>query len=111
MVVTHSIFLFLALAQHTLASNGRSCTDFTVSVDVHANNTVYDIPRVDSNIDAVDFIRNIAVWSAPNSTSRIRAPRPVNQKFNISACLCVPLRGTKAGILHVATHGFGFDKR
>jgi hypothetical protein len=111
MAITHSIISFLALAHHTLASNGRSCTDFTVPVEVHANNTVYDIPRVDNNIDAVDFIRNIVVWSAPNSTSRIRGPRPVNQKFNISARLCVPLHGAKAGILQVATHGFGFDKR
>ncbi|KAF2813704.1 uncharacterized protein BDZ99DRAFT_506636 [Mytilinidion resinicola] len=95
---------FLALARSSLAYNPRPCIGFKVPVEVQANNSIYDIPRVDSNVDAVDLVRNLVVWSGPNATSRITAPRPVHQTFSISARLCVPDGGAKASILQIATH-------
>ncbi|RDW65739.1 alpha/beta hydrolase [Aspergillus mulundensis] len=91
----------------------RSCVDLALSLPIKANNSIYDIPRVDNNIDAVDFVWDLDHWSAPNATERIRGPKPVDQTFTISAQLCVPQapNAEKADILQIATHGFGFDKR
>ncbi len=36
----------------------RNCVDLVVPVTAFANNTKYDIVRVDSNIDAVEFTRD-----------------------------------------------------
>jgi hypothetical protein len=101
----------VALARSCGAHNQRPCIDFKVPVEVQANNSIYNVPRVDSLVDAVDLIWNLAEWAAPNATSRITAPRPVDQTFSISARLCVPNGGAKVSILQVATHGLGFDKR
>jgi pimeloyl-ACP methyl ester carboxylesterase len=93
--------------------NARTCIDFQAIVNVQANNSVYDVYRVDSNIDAVDLAWNMTAWTSPNVTQRELGPHPVNQSFSISARLCVPpnTSGPKAGILQIATHGVGFDKR
>jgi len=109
MNLTILIASFLVLARSSLAHDGRPCIDFKVAVVVQANNSIYDIPRVDSNVDAVDLIWDLAVWSQP--TSRVLSPRPVDETFSISARLCVPDDGAKSSILQVATHGLGFDKR
>ena len=106
--------LLLGFAPLSIASsshNRGSCIDFKVPVAVKANNSIYNIPHVNNNIDAVDLVWNIDTWSSPNASTRVIRPRPVQQTFSISARLCVPAHGTKANILQIATHGLGFDKR
>ncbi|KAL2825347.1 Alpha/beta hydrolase family-domain-containing protein [Aspergillus cavernicola] len=92
----------------------RSCIDLDLSVPVTANNSIYDVPRVDNNIDAVDLIWDLDRWTAPATADRITAMKTVQQTFTISVQLCVPDDyddSEKANILQIATHGFGFDKR
>lgn len=105
------IISFLAFARSSVAHDQRPCIDFKVAVAVQANNTIYYVPRVDSNVDAVDLVWNLTVWSGLNATARVKAPNPVQGTFGISARLCVPFGQPKAGILQIATHGLAFDKR
>ncbi|KAL4998452.1 Alpha/beta hydrolase family-domain-containing protein [Aspergillus recurvatus] len=93
------------------SNTSRPCVDLHLSLPITANNSIYDIARVDSNIDAVDYVWDLDRWSAPNSTERIRGVRPVHETFALSAQLCVPRDSNKADILQIATHGLGFDKR
>lgn len=44
------------------------------------------MPRVDNNIDAIDWTPNITTWSTPNSTLRNTGPMPVDLSSFV-ACL------------------------
>ncbi|KAL5041832.1 hypothetical protein BDW71DRAFT_217378 [Aspergillus fruticulosus] len=100
-----------AVAPTPRSNHARPCVDLHLSLPITANNSIYDVLRVDSNIDAVDYVWDLDHWSAPKPTKRIRGLRPVHETFAISAQLCVPQNSDKADILQIATHGFGFDKR
>jgi hypothetical protein len=93
-------------------SNFKHCVQLEVPVPVIATNYHYTMPRVDSNIDAIDWTVNVTTWSSLKASERVTGPVPVDRTFDISAQLCVPShKGTKADILQIATHGLGFDKR
>ena len=90
----------------------RSCVQLEVPVSVDTTTTKWLQPRVDSNIDAIDWTVNVTTWSTPGAAQRVIAPVPINRTFSISAQLCVPSqKGTKASILQIGTQGLGFDKR
>ncbi len=90
----------------------KQCVELEVPIPVLATNHHYTMPRVDSNIDAVDWTLNVTTWSTPSAAERVTALVPVDRTFKISAQLCVPRqRGAKADILQIGTHGLGFDKR
>lgn len=73
----------------------------------------YEMPRVDSDIDAIGWELNVTTWSAPSFLERNTGPVSVDRTFNISAQLCVPSAegGPKAGFLQIATQGLAWDKR
>lgn len=89
----------------------KQCVQFEVPLLVTANNSRFDLPRVDNNIDAVDWVWDLTTWSHMSENGRITGVIPVNDTFTISAQLCIPSQGDKAEILQIATHGVGFDKR
>lgn len=89
----------------------KQCVQFEVPLLVTANNSRFDLPRVDNNIDAVDWVWDLTTWSHMSENGRITGVIPVNDTFTISAQLCIPSQGKKAEILQIATHGVGFDKR
>ncbi|KAL4782793.1 Alpha/Beta hydrolase protein [Aspergillus varians] len=90
-------------------SSSRPCTNLNLAVAVSANNSIYGVPRVDNNIDAVDLIWDLERWTAPALADRITGVHPVDETFTISAQLCVP-RDSDGKTLQIATHGFGFEK-
>jgi hypothetical protein len=106
---------FLALAGSSVAipslNTERPCINFTIPVAVDAKNNKWNVPRVDQAIDAADFTLQFERWSAPNLTERLEGLRHVQQNFSISATLCVPEDGKKKDILHIASHGGGFNKQ
>ncbi|KXX73987.1 hypothetical protein MMYC01_209023 [Madurella mycetomatis] len=94
------------------AATTKRCVQLEVPVPIVATNHHYIMPRVDNNIDAVNWAINVTTWSTPVAAERVTGPVLVDSTFNINAQLCVPSRkGTKAEILQIATHGLGFDKR
>jgi hypothetical protein len=94
-------------------NRGRSCVTFDIAVPVTAENSIYETPRVDNNIDAVDWIWDLETWTSPNITERIKGVKKIQDTFSINAQLCVPKdkKADKSGILQIATHGFAFDKQ
>ncbi|KAJ9609116.1 hypothetical protein H2200_006887 [Cladophialophora chaetospira] len=89
----------------------RPCIELRIPVHVVANNSQYQMPRVDSTIDYVDWVWFTERWSALTSAELVTGAIPVNQTFTIHGQLCIPPGGSKADILQIATHGGGFDGR
>lgn len=110
--------LLLALAVGLLATSSkaapshahRSCINLNLSVPVTANNSIYDITRVDKNLDLPEFVWDLERWTAPPLPDRIKGVYTVTQNFTINAQLCMPEKSDKENILQIATHGFGFEK-
>lgn len=93
-------------------TNTKRCVELEVPVPVVATNQIFDQPRVDSTIDAIDW----TVWVSTRTTlparDRVIKDNPIKDIFKINAQLCVPSdKGPKADILQIATPGLGFDKR
>ncbi|KAL4886801.1 Alpha/Beta hydrolase protein [Aspergillus karnatakaensis] len=118
MIPLLSLAAFAALTGSTVAApadttttthHERQCTTFDLQIPVTAENVLFDIPHVDNSIDAVDFVWDLQRWTAPNITDRIIGPVTVEDTFTINAQLCVP-KHAPGNILHIATHGFGFEK-
>jgi hypothetical protein len=79
-----------------------------------ANNAIYDIPRVDSNIEAVEYALQADTWSTPVSSKRIKKNITIEDTFSMHAQLCTPnapQAPPKSSLLQIATHGLVFDKR
>ncbi|KAM7218902.1 hypothetical protein V8F06_005782 [Rhypophila decipiens] len=90
----------------------RACVELEVPVSIDTTAIKWLQPRVDSNVDAVDWVANATTWTSPNMTESMIGTITVRQTFKINGQLCVPPKGSKrSDILHLATHGGGFDKR
>lgn len=99
------------LAAPTTAGFLKECVQLDIPLPINATNYHYAYPRVDSNIDAVDWVWNLTTWSHGASEDHMTGVIPINDTFIISAQLCIPAQGAKSNILQLATHGIGFDKR
>jgi hypothetical protein len=89
----------------------KQCVDLEVPVSVSALIYRIDAPRVNSNIDAAEWVRNLTTWSSPKLAERIIDRKPVNATYSISGQICVPMDGEKKDILQIATHGIAFNKQ
>lgn len=92
-------------------SFSKECVRLEIALPINATNYYFNYPRVDNNIDAVDWVWNLTTWSHGNTTEHITGVNPVNATFTIDAQLCIPPHGEKSDILQIASHGIGFDKR
>ena len=111
----------LAFARETLAAAhqkppqpNRVCQQFDIPVPVSATNARYDIPRVDSNIDATNYALNSDTWSSPTPPRRVIENITIADTFIINAQLCTPRSPSsknKKDVLQIATHGLVYDKR
>ncbi|KAL4804684.1 Alpha/Beta hydrolase protein [Aspergillus unguis] len=105
----------LSNAAPSPSSHHRACINLNLALPVKANNTIFDVPRVDNNIDSVDLVWDLQRWTAPDPADRVLGFHTVDETFQISAQLCIP-QGSATGanasnVLQIATHGFGFDKK
>lgn len=106
------------LAKGILTTSGatsnitRQCIQFEASIPVVATNLIVTQPRIDSNIDAIDWTLNVTTWSTQSAPDRIIGYKNVSQAFTVNAQLCLPSENaSKADILQIATHGNAWDKR
>jgi hypothetical protein len=113
LLLSHNSFATPTTASTSNKVPGISCAQWTLPVAATADNVIFDVPRVDNNIDAANYAWYQDTWSTPNLTERTKSILPVDDTFGINVQLCVPTASTesKAEILQIATHGFGFDKR
>ncbi|KAB5582906.1 hypothetical protein GE09DRAFT_284933 [Coniochaeta sp. 2T2.1] len=88
----------------------RQCVQLEVPIKLSSfTTTTWNQPRVDSSIDAVDWVDWMTTWTTPEN--KASGKTMINQTFKINGQLCVPTKGTKSDIVQLATHGVGFDKR
>ncbi|KAK3352477.1 Alpha/beta hydrolase family-domain-containing protein [Lasiosphaeria hispida] len=90
----------------------RSCVEIEVPVSIDTTAIKWLQPRVDSNIDAVDWVNYQTTRTSPNNTQSMIGQITVKETFKINGQLCAPPKGSaRSEILQIATHGGGFDKR
>ena len=100
-----------ASASARSATPARYCVHLQIPVHVVTTNTHYNQPRVDSNLDAIDWTVKTTTWNF-NWNVQANGTKHVDEIFGINAQLCVPSQKTKkSSILQIATAGQGFDKR
>jgi pimeloyl-ACP methyl ester carboxylesterase len=92
-------------------TNARPCVQLEVPVAIDTTTIKWLQPRVDNNIDAVDWVDNITSRTSPNLTERMVGTIIVKKTFKIAGQLCIPLKGARSDILQIVTHGAGFDRR
>lgn len=93
-------------------TNTKLCVELEVPVPINATNQLFDQPRVDSTIDAIDWTVWVSTRTTPPARDRVIGNKTISDTFKINAQLCVPSdKGPKADILQIATPGLGFDKR
>lgn len=95
----------------SVKATNRPCTTFKIPVPITAQQHVYDLVHVNSNIDAVDYELDMDTWDSPTIFERIVQNITISKSFDIHAMLCVPPAGSKKSYLQIATHGAGFDRR
>lgn len=94
------------------ANSNKVCIDLDVEVPVKTEQWLYDQPRVDSDIDAIDWTVNITTWSSKAFRNLTTERIAVDRSFRINARLCAPKSGgAKSDILQIAVPGQAFDKR
>ena len=84
-----------------------TCQSFDIPVTVTSNSSVYDIRRVDNNIDATAWAVERDTWSFHQG---ILENTTTTGTFNIHAQFCIP-PSPKPDILQIATHGLVYDHR
>jgi hypothetical protein len=90
---------------------GATCAKFKVPITVTANNTIYDYPKVDSTIEAIDYVWEFDTWSHRKGPNRVVSQTVTKETFSIAAQLCVPHKDAKRETLQLATHGSVFTGR
>ncbi len=113
-----SILVVLVLAALSIkkgraspTTNTRTCVQLEVPVNVDTTAIKWLQPRVDTTIDAVEWIDEMATRTSLNLTEREIGTVTIRKTVKINGQLCVPFGGARSDILQIATHGAGFDKR
>ncbi|KAF2030547.1 hypothetical protein EK21DRAFT_100415 [Setomelanomma holmii] len=112
------IYVALLLVNCTLASPFRSaqrpdgnCKQCDVPVSATAPSAVYDIPRVNNDMEATAWAIFDATRTTPHGVQNIIKNTATSGVFNIHAQLCIPKSSAKKDILQIATHGVHYDSR
>ena len=101
--------LLLAASAAVVAAT-KQCVQLELPIPVVATNERYNIPRVDNDIDAVQWALDFSVWN--QTFGGTIEPLNIIKTYNISAGLCIPTKKTeKSDILQIAVHGNAWDKR
>jgi pimeloyl-ACP methyl ester carboxylesterase len=87
------------------------CKQFTIPVFATSESAVYDLPRVDNDIEAAYWAIHADTWSTPAGPLTVFKNTTTSGTFNIYGQLCVPKSGTKNNTLQIATHGAHYDSR
>ncbi|KAJ2975591.1 hypothetical protein NQ176_g5439 [Zarea fungicola] len=101
----------LAVAANAAAVTSKNCVGLSIPVNVQAENTKFTVPRVDSNIDAVEFTIARDRWDAASQPPISSGTVTVGGAYTISGQLCVP-QNNRNGVntLMIASHGVGLSK-
>jgi pimeloyl-ACP methyl ester carboxylesterase len=88
------------------------CKELDIPVFASSDSAIYDIPRVNNDIDATAWAIYSDTWSTPAGAQRIIRNTTTSGTYNIHALLCVPEFSEKGkDVLQIATHGVQYDSR
>lgn len=89
------------------------CKQLNIPLHVTADSAVYDIPKVDNDIDATSWAIFDATRTTIHGVGNIIKNTTTSGTFNIHAQLCVPksTKNSKNNVLQIATHGVHYDSR
>ncbi|KAL6890942.1 hypothetical protein GGI43DRAFT_387393 [Trichoderma evansii] len=87
------------------------CKQFNIPLPVTAETAVYDIPKVDNDIEAVAWGIYDATRTTDHGPGNIIKNTTTSATFNIHAQLCIPNSAAKNNTLQIATHGVHYDSR
>jgi pimeloyl-ACP methyl ester carboxylesterase len=87
------------------------CKSINIPVPIKVDSAVYDIPRVDNDIDTIAWTIWADTWSREMGPATVIKNTTTDKTFNIHGQLCVPKVSGKEQILQIATHGVHYDGR
>ncbi|RFU30433.1 hypothetical protein B7463_g5898, partial [Scytalidium lignicola] len=86
------------------------CKQLDIPISATANSAIYNIPRVDNDIEASAWAIYDATRDTSHNVENIIKNTTTSGIFNIHAQLCVP-KSSKKNVLQIATHGVHYDSR
>jgi pimeloyl-ACP methyl ester carboxylesterase len=89
----------------------KHCKQLDIPVFAAAPSAIYDVPRVNSDIEATAWAIYDATRNTPHGVQNIIRNTTTSGTFNIHAQLCIPKSSRKKDILQIATHGVHYDSR
>jgi hypothetical protein len=99
------------LALLGVASAAKVCTNVTVPVNINARQAIFDVPTLESNLDAVKFSLDFTNIGMNYTDVVTKGFHNFQGSYNISAKYCKPEGDDKVNpTVQVLIHGIGFDK-
>jgi hypothetical protein len=114
MLQSYLLLTLLLSASGSIVANSihdpKTCREFTLPVDVTSINYIWGLPQLQTNYDAAIFNSELGRWDANVTLNPISGGAQISESYRISGTFCAPTHGGN-GIVLVATHSFGFDRR
>lgn len=114
-LITTLLVLFRGSSAGSINSSYRAhgyCKQLDIPVFATSDSDVYNLPRVDNDLEATAWAIYADTWSTPQGPPAVIKTTKTSGTFNIHAQLCVPKSSDKnKGILQIATHGAHYDSR
>lgn len=108
-MVAASLFAPVFLAGLAAA---KVCTNVTVPVNIDARQGVFNVPTLQSNLDATTFALNFTRQGTNFTNVALTGYQTLQFSANISAKYCRPDNDNSTNpTVQVLAHGIGFDKR
>ena len=86
-----------------------TCKQLDIAISASAPGAVYNLPRIDNDIQAIAWAREQETWSAPSALQLIQQNITISDTYKIHAQICSPSTGGE--ILQIASHGLHYDSR
>jgi hypothetical protein len=88
----------------------KTCTNFTVSVDISSRQGLFrEVPSA-GNLDATTFAQEYTRIGQNYTAVLLQEYQTLQGSYNISAKFCHPDSGVKGSVIQLLSHGIGFDK-
>lgn len=99
------------LALFTASVAAKQCRNITVPVTISARQGQFDIAVPQTNLEVVDFVRNMTQQGRNFSDTVLTGYETVSGTYNVSTQFCTPnVTNATNPTVQVLTHGIGFDK-
>lgn len=99
-----------ATIDYSKRANGF-CKEFDIPVFATSPSAIYNLPRVNNDLEATSWAIYDATRSTPHNGANIIKNTTTSDTFKIHAQLCIPKSSEKKHILQIATHGVHYDSR